>query len=333
MRHFIRSAMLAAFLLVVLEQPLYALYVGDINANPNPIMEGESATLTIKADGTGLNFEWRISQGPGSLSSSTLPSVIYTAPDNISGTEITVNVTVKVTGRGGSETRTISLRIVAPTPTPTVTPTATPTLTPSPTPSPTPTKKPTRTPVPTPTKTMKPKKTPIPTPTPFPKPTATPTPVPPLPLARFWSKELKMPSQCQHDISFAQHQVIFANINYCAQKYHKIFWVTQDDKGINVYQQMNIKKETPVALTFRVRGERGGEKIRCGVGYNDSLESAAKTPLLTLRTEWEQVHIDLTTKDLSNVLGGFYCEMKATDNAGKTDILFFLENIQFEVKK
>ena len=152
-----------------------------------------------------------------------------------------------------------------------------------------------------------------------------------------------MPTQCQQDISFAQYtencsgktcyQVTFANINYCAPKYHKIFWVTQDGKGINVYQQMNIKKETPVTLTFRVRGEHGGEKIRCGVGYNDSLGVAAQTPLLTLQTTWEDVNIDLTTKNLSNVLGGFHCEMKATDNAGKTDISFFLEDIQFEVKK
>ena len=98
-------------------------------------------------------------------------------------------------------------------------------------------------------------------------------------------------------------------------------------------QQMNIHKETPVMLTFRVRGEGGGEKIRCGVGYNDSLGFAAQTPPLTLRTTWEEVSIDLSGKDLSSVIGGFYCEMKTPENTGKDDILFFLEDIQFEAKK
>ena len=142
-----------------------------------------------------------------------------------------------------------------------------------------------------------------------------------------------MPPQCQHDISFAQHQVTFANINYCGQKYNKIVWVTQDGKGINVYQQMNISKETPIILTFRVRGKDGGEQIRCGVGYNDSLRFAVQTPLLTLQTGGENVTIDLTGKDLSRVIGGFYCEIKTPENKGKDNISFFLENIQFEVKK
>lgn len=290
----------------------------DINIEVIPshrLIADEKATLTTNVvSNADLQFKWMAKRG--TLSSYTSPSITYEAPD----IECTDTIAVKLTCRGKIIAQTTKIKIEKILPT-------LPAM-----PSPTPTKKPTRTPPPKPS--------PISTATPYPKPTATPTPVPTLPLARFWSKESKMPPQCQHDISFAQYtencsgktcyQVKFANINYCPQKYNKIFWVTQDDKGINVYQQMNISKETPIMLTFRVRGERGGEKIRCGV---DSIGFAAQTPLLTLRTGWEQVHLDLTTKDLSNVRGGFHCEMKVTDNAGKTDILFFLENIQFEVKK
>lgn len=106
---------------------------GEINAEPSTtIPVGETASLTIKASGQDLRFKWTASRG--SLSSSTAPSVLYTAPDS-PGPD---TVTVEVTSKGGSTVRSITFEVVAPpTPTPTPTPTAAPTETPSLMPTPT----------------------------------------------------------------------------------------------------------------------------------------------------------------------------------------------------
>lgn len=99
--------------------------VGEINAEPsNTILVGETAGLIIRASGTDLQFEWTVSKG--SLSSTTAPSLIYTAPDS-PGLD---TVTVEVTSKGGSTVRSITFQVVIPpTPTLTATPTATPTET------------------------------------------------------------------------------------------------------------------------------------------------------------------------------------------------------------
>jgi hypothetical protein len=106
--------------------------VGDIQAQKGTtIMTGEEASLTIPVAGDELKFEWTAQKG--TLSDSTQPAVIYTAPDS-PGPD---TVTLKVTYSGGEVIRSITFEVVgAPTPTATETPlpadTPTPTAPPEP---------------------------------------------------------------------------------------------------------------------------------------------------------------------------------------------------------
>lgn len=95
--------------------------VSEIDAQPSTtIVEGDKASLTIRAAGTGpLQFKWTASRG--SLSSPVTPSALYTAPDS-PGPD---TVTVEVTSKGGITVRSITFEVVA-RPTPTDTLTATP---------------------------------------------------------------------------------------------------------------------------------------------------------------------------------------------------------------
>lgn len=113
--------------------------VGEINADRSTtILVGESASLTIRAAGQDLQFKWTASRG--TLSSSTAPSALYTAPDS-PGPD---TVTVEVTSEGGSIVQSITFEVEPlPTSTPTPTPTAAPTKPPTPMPTPTPTVTPT----------------------------------------------------------------------------------------------------------------------------------------------------------------------------------------------
>jgi len=111
-----------------------ATQVSKINIEPGMIPVGETASLTVDASGTDLQFKWTASKGK--ISSPTAASVIYTAPDS-PGPD---TVTVEVTGKGGSMVKSITFQVVKPTPvtTPTATATQVPTSTPTPVASPTP---------------------------------------------------------------------------------------------------------------------------------------------------------------------------------------------------
>lgn len=117
--------------------------LGTIDVKPSTtLLVGETASMTIQVSGIDPQFEWEADKGK--LSDPSKSSVLYTAP----GAPGTVTVTVKVIDEGGSDVKSVSLTIVAPTATHTPTPTPTPTATPTPTPSPTPTATPTPTPTP-----------------------------------------------------------------------------------------------------------------------------------------------------------------------------------------
>jgi hypothetical protein len=105
--------------------------VTEIEAQPGTVIPtGESASLTISASGTGLEFEWTAQRGR--LSDYALSAVIYTAPDT-PGPDI---VMVKITNRGGEIIRRITFDVIE-RPTPTVTNIATLEATPKPTQTPT----------------------------------------------------------------------------------------------------------------------------------------------------------------------------------------------------
>ena len=144
--------------------------VSEVNVEPSTTtLVGESASLTIKASGIDLKFKWTASRGR--LSSSTAPSVLYTAPDS-PGPD---TVTVEVTSKGGTTIRSVTFEVVE-LPTPTPTPTATLTQSPTPTPTETPSTTPTLTETPSPTPILT--ETPSPTPTSTKTPSLTPTPAP-----------------------------------------------------------------------------------------------------------------------------------------------------------
>lgn len=113
-------------------------------------------------------------------------------------------------------------------------------------------------------------------------------------------------------------------------------WGTEPNAGINL--------TGATALTFWVRGERGGEKIEFfvgGVGRNPFSgapespfpDSSPRSPSLgtvfTLTTSWQKLTIPLAGLDLSYVLGGFGWVANAPNNPGGA--VFYLDDIQYEL--
>lgn len=98
------------------------------------------------------------------------------------------------------------------------------------------------------------------------------------------------------------------------------------------------------ALTFWARGERGGERLEffvAGVGRNAATgaptnpypDSSPRRPavgtLSTLSNAWQKFTIDLTSMDLSYVLGGFGWVASSAENP--SGAVFFLDDIQYEL--
>jgi len=85
-------------------------------------------------------------------------------------------------------------------------------------------------------------------------------------------------------------------------------------------------------LTFWVRGKEGSERIQFLVGgitgkYGDSLQPAAKTPVLTLSTTWQRVTIALAGDNLTHIIGGFgWVANTQEDPHGAT---FYLDDITY----
>lgn len=72
-------------------------------------------------------------------------------------------------------------------------------------------------------------------------------------------------------------------------------------------------------LTFWARGMNGGEVAEFKMGgitgkYSDSVRPAISTGVITLSKNWTQYTIDLTGKDLSQVIGGFCWETNTMSN-------------------
>lgn len=90
-------------------------------------------------------------------------------------------------------------------------------------------------------------------------------------------------------------------------------------------------------LTFWARGQVGAERVEffaCGVGHGTGApypDSSPKITLnyLTLSQDWKQYSIDVSSNDLSYVLGGFGWVTNASENGNK-DIVFYLDDIQYD---
>ncbi|MDD4183064.1 MAG: hypothetical protein PHT53_04520 [Candidatus Omnitrophica bacterium] len=124
-------------------------------------------------------------------------------------------------------------------------------------------------------------------------------------------------------------------INYCACAYQGARWAGmywqnpannwgEVDAGYNL---SNAKK-----LTFWVRGAKGGELIDDfkvgGIGGKFADSDSAGTGMVTLNKDWTQYTIDLTGKNMSNIIGGF-CWVANMDN-NRAGVEFYLDEIKFE---
>jgi hypothetical protein len=86
-------------------------------------------------------------------------------------------------------------------------------------------------------------------------------------------------------------------------------------------------------ISFYAKGENGGEKVKFfagGINDKASYPDSFKIPdvVITLEPGWKEYRIDLTSKDLSHVIGGFGLALASTENPdGAT---FYLDNIAYD---
>jgi hypothetical protein len=86
-------------------------------------------------------------------------------------------------------------------------------------------------------------------------------------------------------------------------------------------------------LTFRAKGENGEEKAEFKVGgiegeYPDSVQPAVSTGIIVLSDNWQQYTIDLSSEDLSHIIGGFCWATNKAHNPHGCRI--YLDEIRYE---
>ena len=108
-----------------------------------------------------------------------------------------------------------------------------------------------------------------------------------------------------------------------------IVWQNPDNNWGDKAGGFNVTGAT--RLTFWARGEKGDEAVKFGVGLVPRDKKFFDTALcaldnVKLTTQWKQYTIDLTGKDLTRIVTGFYCTV-----AGQgAPISFYLDDIRFE---
>lgn len=145
------------------------------------------------------------------------------------------------------------------------------------------------------------------------------------------------------DVSVEMNETVVKHSGTSAMRWHYSGQETQGQKWAGVYWQApayfwgdriggyNLTGAT--RLTFWARGEFGGEKVRFMVGginglYNDSLQPARKSPVLSLTTTWTKYSINLANANLTRIGGGFgWTAEKDKNPEGAT---FYLDDIRFE---
>jgi hypothetical protein len=117
-------------------------------------------------------------------------------------------------------------------------------------------------------------------------------------------------------------------------KWGGMYWQNKPDnwgdQPGNNYSAQGFSK-----VTFWARGEHGGEMLEFKVGgidkqgkrYRDSV--LAMTGRIALTKDWKSYSIDLSSQDLSSLIGGF-CWVASADYNHGNQITFFLENLTME---
>ena len=127
-------------------------------------------------------------------------------------------------------------------------------------------------------------------------------------------------------------QVTYVAENSMGKGWVEINWLFPRENWGSMPGKINLFNDAS-KLTFWAKGEVGGEKAEFKVGgisgeYYDSLRPAKSTGLITLTPEWMQYSIDLRSRDLSHVIGGFCWVAEAVRNpAGST---IYVDDIQYE---
>ncbi len=104
-------------------------------------------------------------------------------------------------------------------------------------------------------------------------------------------------------------------------------WGTVQNGGYNL--------SGATTLTFWARGEHGGENVEFFVGgidgpHPDSLQKIS-TDYITLTTAWTRYTIDLSSQDLSHVVGGF--GWYTDSDHSPTGAVFYLDDIQYDLPR
>lgn len=118
-----------------------------------------------------------------------------------------------------------------------------------------------------------------------------------------------------------------------------VYWLANDSwngPGINIAEKIHLCDTQSAKVVFWARGASGAERIQFLIGGvtdgNDSIDPAKKTQWIQCSADWAQYEIDLTGMDLSNVVGGFGWATAKDKNPGKSEIVFFLDDIKYVVQ-
>jgi hypothetical protein len=114
-----------------------------------------------------------------------------------------------------------------------------------------------------------------------------------------------------------------------------IYWLSgnsENGKGVNIYQKLQGNKYTSIKLTLWAKGERGGERVQFVVGNGeDSVQPKVETAWIELTSDWRLYEIDLSNRNLCNVIGGFCWVTNREENWAEREVWFYLDDIKYEV--
>lgn len=108
----------------------------------------------------------------------------------------------------------------------------------------------------------------------------------------------------------------------------------QADSTWNCGQGIGLDLTGARTLTFYAKGEKGGEKVLFGYGYDTPnpqtrcTDSAHSSRYETLTNFWQRYQFDLTGLDLSHINGLFKLSLERSNNLNGA--MFFLDNITYE---
>ena len=115
-----------------------------------------------------------------------------------------------------------------------------------------------------------------------------------------------------------------------------IYWINNSfsGPGINLYNKYYECNTCKFKVTFWSKGKIGGEQVQFKVGGvkdgGDSMDQPVATAWLTLTNIWTKYEIDITGKNLSNLVGGFCWVTDHDHNITNNSITIYIDDILYE---